>query len=112
VTKKGIGIDVLETHPRWLERHRAFAALCLLLCGAWTYKLTFEVVHWREQSQLARTVASDPRMPIDQRRDGIVGSARDARLTIEVLQQLQQTEDQGVAQQATLALDAIRKALR
>ncbi len=110
--KKGIGIEVLETQPRWRERHRAAAALALLFCGAWTYRLTFDVVNWREQSHLARRVAADPKMSIDSRRDGIVGSARDARLTIELLQHLEQSEDQGVAQQARLALDAIRKALR
>lgn len=110
--KKGIGIEVLETRPRWRERHRAAVALLLLFCGAWTYKLTFDVLSWREQSHLARRVAVDPKMSIDSRRDGIVGDARDARLTIEVLQQLELSEDQGVAQQARLALDAIRKALR
>lgn len=69
-------------------------------------------MNWREQSHLARRVAADPKMSIDSRRDGIVGSARDARLTIELLQHLEQSEEQGVAQQARLALDAIRKALR
>lgn len=112
MSKKVIGIEVLESRPNWLQRHRPAMAILLLIFGAWTYKVTYDVLRWREQAHIAREVATTRKMPLDARRDGIVGAARDARLTIEMLQQLEQSGEAGVADQARLALDAIRKAVR
>ena len=107
-----LGIETAVTGGRESSRlARALLAASLLVCGAWGYQVTFDLLKWREQSHLARAVASDQGRGLADRTDGIVGAARDARLTVSVLRQIQQGGGDA-GKQAAIALQAIQDALR
>lgn len=107
-----LGIETAVTQGRETTRAvRALLTLSLLACGAWTYRVTFDLLKWREQSHLARAAAANQRLDLDARTDGIVGAARDARLTISVLREIQQGGGDA-GKQAAIALQSIEESLR
>lgn len=108
-----LGIEVLRTKgSAWSRPAKCAFAFALIACGAFTYRLSFDVLQWRGQSQAAREVASKRSLPPQERWESILGATRDARQTIELLRELEQSGEGEVSNQARLALEAIRKALK
>ena len=108
-----LGIEVLRTKGSgWSRPAKCAVALALAACGAFTYRLSFDMLQWRGQSHVAREVASKRSLPSQERWEAILGATRDARLTIELLRDLEQSGEGEVSNQARLALEAIQKALK
>ena len=101
-------MEVLEVPGRPRVWALAAAAVACLLLIAATYKVTFDVLRWRDEVQNARIVGQDPANGEQIRTQAIVVMHRDAQASLQVLRQLL-LEGGPCAKQAGLALAAIAR---
>lgn len=103
-------MDVMTWEPPRSRLRQVAAVLLCLCCGAATYRITVDAVALRRCPERARAQAASSSATPDQRRDGIVMSAVDARETVAMLRQLALLPGD-VGEQAQLALDSIGHAV-
>lgn len=101
-------VDPLRVRHRSKLRSIALLFGCAL-CGAATYRVTFDILQIRGATAEARRIALDEQRTADDRRGGAVTLLFDAMETIKALRRISERGD-GLGQQARDALAQIRRA--